>query len=331
MIGITFNVQNLDTVLQVYDQIELIRYNTTTTDPPDAPIGQPVALTDWTVVSGTAEFPVPVELQVGDYVYAAYDPDGEDTDWYSSRYSNSITGDYSAWSTPILGTEGDLLYDPIYPSEDNSYTAEEQAIIKRIRIYIGDPIGLTREFGEEALSSLHPDGKTFELAEKGWPVYIMMGGKGFTSKTNPAVNGYRYLKFQERVDDICYACLEEENLCGDVESKLMTKAVDIWYNTFRHSDKQILNAYDTCPPPPGLTSNNTTSQAYMLQTAIDLITKELIEDASEDGAIVKDGETHYNPEPGLKIRKDLLDDLKKQLDDVVKTLIMAGITGVLID
>ena len=39
----------------------------------------------------------------------------------------------------------------------------------------------------------------------------------------------------------------------------------------------------------------------------------------------------YNPTPGLDVRRKLLDGLKKKLDDLVKSLILGGITGVLID
>jgi len=331
MIGLSFVIENIDLVLQIYDQVQIIRYDTITINPPETPIGQPEVLMDWTVVSGTIEFPVPISLLPAVDFYQIYDPYGEAEDWYSSRYYDSITGSYSAWSPPILGGEGDLYYDPIYPPENSELTVEEKAIIKRIRIYIGDPVGLKREYGEEALASIHPDGKVFELSEKGWPVYITMGGKGFTDKFNPSVNGYRYLKFQQVVNDACNKCIPLNTVCGDAVEKNMVQSVDIWYYTFRNSDRQILEAYDSCPPPPGLTSATSNSQAYMLQTAIDLLQKELLEDASEDGAVVKDEGTSYDPSSGLRVRKELLDGLKKQLKDVVNSLMLKGITGVLID
>jgi hypothetical protein len=330
MIGITFNVVNIATVIQAYDQIQVIRYDTLTDTQPETPVGQPIVIDDWTVVSGTVGYPFPIDLTTGVTVYMGYDPDGEATDWYSYRYYDSSTGAYSAWSEPMLGSEGDLYYDPIYP-EEVTVSAEDQAVIDRIRLYIGDPKGLRREFGEEALASLHPDFKTFELAEKGWPVYITMGGVAFNSLSDPVVNGYKYLRFQEPVDDICYTCAEAENLCGDTETKLLTKGIDIWYRTFRNSDKEILAAYDNVYPPVGLTTTTATTQAYILQTAIDILTKELFEDLTEDGARVGDDRTSYDPEPGLGIRKDLLDGLKKDLDELVKSLKMSGISGVLID
>lgn len=330
MIGITFNVINIATVMQAYDQIQVIRYDILSDTQPETPVGQPITLTDWTVVSGTESYPFPIDLVADTTVYMGYDPIGEAADWYSSRYYDSSTGAYSAWSEPMLGSEGDLFYDPVYPDEE-AIDIEDQAVIDRIRLYIGDPKGLRREFGEEALPSLHPDFKTFELSEKGWPVYITMGGISFTSLSDPVVNGYRYLRFKEPVDDICYSCAEAENLCGDVETKLLTKGIDIWYHTFRNSDKEILAAYDGVLPPVGLTTTTATTQAYVLQTAVDILTKELFEDLTEDGAMVSDDRTTYDPDPGLSLRKDLLDNLKKDLDDLIKTLKMSGISGVLID
>lgn len=330
MIGLTFNVENIDTVFQVYDQIQVIRYDDAVVSVPDTPVGQPEMLEGWTVVSGSDTYPVPVELVASQTYYQTYDPIGEASDWFSSRYYDTSTGSYSAWSEPMLGGEGDLYVDPTYPAE-NEIETEDAAIIKRIRILIGDPKGLRRESGEEALASVHPDRKTFELAEKGWPVFITVGGQSFTDEFNPTVNGYRYLKFQTLIDEICEGCYSLENVCGEDTIRKLEFGIDIWYYTFRHSDRQILEAYDSCPPPVGLTSTTATSQAYILQTAIDLIQKELLEDANEDGARIHDEGSVYDPDPGLKVRKDILDGLKKDLKDLINSLMLMGIEGVLID
>ncbi len=334
MIGLVFNVPNIELILTAYDQIQCIRYDaerTNTDIQPETPIGQPETLVDWATVSGTAEHPFPIDLIPGQTVYTGYDAIGDDWDWFSSRYYDSNTGAYSAWSEPQLGEEEDIYFDPMYPDE-MEFTSEERGIIDRIRILIGDPVGISREFGEEAMASLHPDGRTFELAEKGWPAYIMMGGKGFTGKYNPTVNGYRYLKFQEQVDEVCYSCYQDESLCGgDADPRLLTYAVDIWYYTFRWSDREILETYEGCTPPIGLTEETATSQAYVLQTAIDLINSELLEDAIEDGAKLADDKTKYDPFPGLDARRKILKGLKKDLEDLVKSLKMARIEGVLID
>lgn len=330
MIGLTFTVDNIDTVYQIFNQIQIIRYDQISINPPETPVGQPSMLVDWAVVSGTVDYPVPIDLQATTTFYQTYDPYGEAEDWFSSRYYDTATGSYSAWSEPMLGGDGDLYLDPIYPAEVTLST-EEQSIVDRIRLYIGDPLGLRREFGEEAQGSIHPDGKTYELDQTGWPVYVTMGGQGFSDPYNPSVNGYRYLKFQQLIDEICRGCYVVETVCGEEVTKEIKLGVDIWYYTFRNSDRQILKAYDSCPPPPGLTTATATTQAYILQTAIDILSQELWEDATEDGAEIHDEGSKYDPEPGLKVRKDLLDDLRKQLKDLINSLMMNGITGVLID
>jgi hypothetical protein len=330
MIGLNFTVENISTIIQVYDQIQIIKYTGDEADQPDTPVGSIASLTEWVTVSGTDSYKVPVDLVAGVSSYQTYDYAGDYSDWYSSRYYSTSTGSYSGWSDPILGETGDLYYDPIFPPEVEYGTAD-QRIIDRIRLYIGDPLGLRREYGEEALSSIHPDGRTYEMDEKGWPAYITMGGKTFTDTLNPAVNGYKLLKFNEFIDTTCTICSGITNLCGDSEIKEVEHGVDVYYYTFRHSDREIMESYDNCPPPVGLTETTATSSAYMLQTAIDLIRKELLEDAAEDGARIVDDRTSYDPSSGQKIRKAILDDLIKQLRDLVNSLKMNGITGVLID
>lgn len=329
MIGLNFNVENMDAVLQVYNQIQIIRY-TGTEEYPDAPIGEPEALSDWITVSGTDDFPAPITITLGTTYYQIYDPYGDRSDWFSSRYYNSSTGAISGWADPILGDPGDLYYDPEFPPEI-SYGSEDKLIIDRIRLLIGDPLGLRREYGDDAMSSIHPDGKTYELDETGWPAFITMGGKTFLDTLNPSVNGYRFLKFQEFIDETCTICSGINNVCGDLVTKTIANGVDIYYYTFRNSDRQIMAAYDNCPPPIGLTTTSANSSAYILQTAINIITKELLEDANEDGARITDDTTTYDPAIGLNIRKAILDGLKKDLADLVKSLRMSSISGVLID
>jgi hypothetical protein len=319
MISLTFTVDDINTVLTVFDTIQIRRYTGTGT--PESPVTDLVAFSEYTTVSGHdvingTEGVSVVGLRSDFSQYYFTDPDGEASDWYISRYYSSSTGSISGWSDAILGEPGDLYYDPVYPVEIE-YGSADQIIINRIRRLTGDPIGLRREYGEEALSSIHADGKTYELDEKGWPTYVTMGGKSYVSTSNPSINGYRFLRFNEFIDEVCTTCTGIVTTCGDEIYKEVTEGVDIWYYTFRHSDREIMEAYDNCPPPPGLTTDTATSESYMIYTAIDLLRQELWEDATEDGAALKDEGSHYDPEPGLKVRKALLDDLKKRLKDVV--------------
>ena len=91
-----------------------------------------------------------------------------------------------------------------------------------------------------------------------------------------------------------------------------------------------MTAYDGAFPPTPLTSANCTSEIYMLQTAYDLLYSETWENLVEDGSSIKDGEDAYNP-VGLQYRDEMLDKLKKRIDDAVKSVRLLGISGVLID
>jgi hypothetical protein len=298
MIFLTFYVDNISTVIQVYDQILIER---------GAAEGGP-----FTTVSGLG----PVSLVAGTTIYSEVDSTGTSTDWYRSRYYSSSTGSYSGYSDPVLGETGDLYYNPLFPSEV-SYGTSDQDIISRIRTYIGDPKRIRREYGPETESSIHPDGVTYELDEKGWPASVYMGGEQHTSTGDPIVHGYRYLKFNTTISGYNEDC-EDPNL-------------DVWYYTFRLSDREIYETYELCPIPAGLTSDTVTTEAYILQTSINLVVREFFEDAIEDGAVVVDERTRYDPSPGLAARRALKENLERKLDALIKSLMMVRIEGVLID
>lgn len=333
MITLTINVDSISTALEAFDVIQIKRY--TGTDVPEPPVTNTDAVAYYTTVSGTDT--ISSRTGVSDVLlnasYSQYyfdDDEGNSSSWYISRYYHTTTSAASGWSDPVPGYTADLYYSPQFPEEEDYETAE-QLIIDRIRLLIGDPLGIAREFGEDAVSSIHQDGKTYELDEKGWPIYITIGGVQYNCLGNPTVNGYKYLRFNCFVDDVCTTCSGYEGDCGEDVYRDVVTGPDIWYHTFRFSDKEIKDAYDTCYPPTPLTTTTANSEVYMVQTAIDLLRSELWEDATEDGADIKDEGSHYNPDPGLKIRRDLLKDLTKRRDDLVKALQLTGIAGVLID
>lgn len=299
MIYLTFTVDNISTVLQVYNQILIERS--------DSESGT------YTTVSGLG----PIDLASGQSSYMEVDATGTATNWYRSRYYSTSTAAYSGYSSPILGDAGDLYYNPIYPPEV-SYGTSQQLVIDRIRRLIGDPLSINREYGDDAISSLMADNKTFHMDDKGWPAAITINSEQYTETSNPTVNGYRYLKFNQDVS-------ESTTISG------VTYGIDIWYYNFRHSDRQIMEAYDNCPPPAGLTVSTANSEHYMLQTSIDILMQENWEFTAEDGAVIRDEGTLYDPAPGLRARTDLIDKLQKRLDDLVKTAILGGIEGVRLD
>ena len=317
MITITITVENLTDVLTIFSKIELLRYNGSST--PTLPINE----TDYEIINGTDQ--INNRLNVSDVLlsstYTQYyfiDPDGDANSWYISRYSNNVGSSKSGWSDPIQGDENNIFYNPMYPAEIVYGTSDKQ-IINKLRLFIGDPVNLHRSYGEEALVYFHTDSLVFELQEKGWPVSINIYGKQYTSSTDPSVNGYKYLKFNSKVS------LSPTTISGVVQP------IDVWYYTFRYSDKQLMEAYDTCLPPAPLTTTNCTQDIYLLQTAYDLLNGESWELAIEDGSEIVDGRDTYNPAPGLNARDKLLARLKKQIDSAVKLKLFSSVGGVRID
>jgi len=341
IVSLTITVDNISTVIDIFDRLQIRKFNNPLTDEPETPVTDTIAFSEYTAVSGGIDklggsYPTASPIEDTDEVllnsnYSQYyftDLDGEYYDWYISRYYNPADGSTSGWSDPVLGEAGDIFYDPNYPDEV-SYGTEDQQIIDRIRTYIGDPKGLRREYGEDAASSIHLDGRTYEMDEKGWPAWVNMNGVPYDSTSNPTVNGYRFLRFEDYIDVTSTEPHPTYSGCDDYQT--ITHGVDIWYYTFRHSDRQIMEAYDRCPIPPGLTAANVTIEAYVLQTAMNLLYQGNWEDAIEDGAVVTDETTRYDPTPGLRFRSELMDKLKAKLDDLVKGLILRGIEGVLLD
>lgn len=322
MIHLTFTLDDITQVLQVFDRIQIRKY--IGEGIPEDPV---VSLVDYTTVaSGVDE--ISNRDNVSDIVlidrynqYYFTDPHGESENWYISRYYNTGTQATSGWSGPILGSVGDLYYDPSYPTEVEYGTAD-QNVINRIRLLIGDPIGLNREYGEEAESSIMSDGKTYQLDEKGWPAFVNMNGIQYMETTNPTINGYKFLKFNTFID---------VPITVTSGGRTYQQGIDIFYYTFRNSDRQVMEAYNRTPIPSPLTLTNVTTEVYMLACAYDILTSETWESINEDGAVLKDEGTSYSPAPGLDLRDDMLDKLKKRLDDLVKSLIMIGMEGVLID
>ncbi len=316
MINLTFTVSDLSTLLQIYDRIQIRRYTGTGVPSSDIDLGEYTTISGTDVISNLTN--VSEVLLVSPYTqYYFTDPDGISSDWYISRYYKESDGSASAWADPILGEPHDIYYNPLFQREIE-FGSADQLVIDRIRLLIGDPVDLRREYGEDAASSIHTDNKTYEMDEKGWPASVNMGGTQYTDATNPSVNGYRFLRFNEDISITTWSGCQEYG-------------VDLWYYTFRHSDREIMYAYDNCPPPPPLTTTTATPEAYMLKTAYELLYSEFWEDTGEDGAVITDEGTRYDPSPGLDNRRQLLKALKDRLDEVVQTLILTGIEGVLID
>ena len=263
--------------------------------------------------SGTYSYlgAVAINSSTGTYYYT--DTTGTEDNWYRSKYTDTSTAPYgleSSYSDPVQGDVPTIYHNITYPPEVSMGSADDQKV-RRIRVLIGDQKELVRDYVDECYSSVHSDGHTYELAQKGWPVYISLDGVEKTSSSDPYVDGWRYLTFSGTI-----------STC--------TGTLDVYYNTFRWADTEILQHYDDAMIPPGLTSSSVTTDHMVLQTAIDLLEAENWRDYIENGAIITDSDTRWDPSPGYRARESAIKRLQKRLDDLVKQYTLAK-PGWLID
>ena len=230
----------------------------------------------------------------------------------------------SALYDPARGTLPTLYNTATYPEETDFEYADE-IIIKKIRRLIGDFKGLSRLYitdDDTSCQYLHEDGKTIEIKEKGWPVYVSVKypDEGATEKiilTDPVVQGYKHLAFTDTL-----------------VSGTTMPIVDVWYHTFKFSDVEVYTAYEDSFIPAKVPSASVTQDHLILQSAIDLLENMTFEDIVEDGAVIKDDKDTYDPSPGLKERDKAINRLRKQLDNLIEETLLnliSGVTGVLID
>ncbi|KKN04865.1 hypothetical protein LCGC14_1093200 [marine sediment metagenome] len=295
MIRLTVQVSDITTVMTLYDVIRIYRS--------DAIDGTYVLLGAMTLVAG-----------VSDYVFT--DTDGTPDNWYKSTYYNTGNSNESSFSNAVRGTTA-IFHDVTYPPE-YAFDAAEQLITRRIRRYIGDFKELGRLYIDqetgEFCSNILEDNLTIDVADKIWPVYVTVDGAEFTTLTDPVVQGYQYLTFS-----------------GTLISGSQTKVIEIWYHTFKFSDRQVYEAYGDAMIPPGLTANSVTQDHLVLQAAIDLLQNMYAEDVVDDGATIRDDQTTYDPSPGLREREKTITRLQKILDALIKQYTFSELGGVLID
>lgn len=252
-----------------------------------------------------------IALVAGQSTYEYTHIAGTADTWYKSSYWSTSTE--SSLSDAVQGTEAELYHYPTYPSEV-SFSSSEKVIIRKIRRLIGDNNEVERLYldGDEFISHTMEDNQTVDWDNYGWPVYILLNGNEKTSLSDPVVQGYKYLTFSGTLDT-------------------STDVIEVWYYSFKFSDRQVYETYDDTLIPAGLTSSTVTQDHLILQAAIDLLESMTNEDMVDDGAVIRDDMSVYDPSPGLKERDKSVKRLQKRLDDLIKQYMMAGLGGVLID
>jgi len=292
MIRITITVANIADAMALYTHIRL--YSSTEED------GTYTHLAYVLLVAGVSTYTY-------DHIAGTLDT------WYKCSYYNASPSRESDQSDAVQGRRAELFYSPTYPPEfifDNS----ELDIIRKIRRFIGDFKGLKRLYIDEAefCNYIRDDNKTVDLSEKSWPVYVSLNDTEQTSLLEPVVQGYQYLTFSGTLDE-------------------SSDTLDIWYYTFKFSDVEVYEAFEDTLLPAGLDSATVTQDHLVLQAAIDLLENMTSEDMVENGAVVRDDRSLYDPSPGLRERAVTIERLKKMLDSLIKHYMFSNLTGMLID
>jgi hypothetical protein len=300
MIKLTIQVADIANVLLMYNQIRI--YTS------DAENGVYTYLTSLSLMPGVSTYT---------YSHAA----GTSDTWYKSSYYNSSNMAESSLSNAAQGESPSLYHVVTYP-EECEFDGATDLLIRKIRRLIGDLKGLKRlyECDGEFCSSIHADEHTIELDQKGWPVSVSIDGVEYTSLYDPVVQGYQFLTFS-----------------GALVSGSQTACIDIWYYTFLFSDREIYEAYSDAMIPPLVPIDCVTDDHLILQASIDLLESVALDDLINDGAVIRDDQTLYDPSPGLRNLNSSdgpINRLRKQLDDLIKECIRSslhGSTGYLID
>jgi len=234
--------------------------------------------------------------------------------YYKAQYYNSSSLVSSVFSE--LGQETGVFSEYTVPTSTASYPPEialseqDREIVESIRVTLGDIGTIERDFYDSTdansqfacSAQISSDSRTWELSEfKGWPQRVIINGTTKTSITDPQVIGYKFLTFSGTVATI-------------------TGSLDIFYNHFRFSDRELLLAYDRAGnllAACGLDSGQITTEMLIMQAAILLLEGEA-RDFVTDAVEIRDGDTSFSNTRAVQARTEDLADLKQKIRDLIR-------------
>jgi len=200
-----------------------------------------------------------------------------------------------------------IFADTTYPPEI-SLTVEEEGVVSDIRKLIGD----YPEVGYDAYGFVSSDTGPFSsrvfrndslyrFSEKSWPLKITVSGMDYEDSDNPTVNNYQWLLFSD-------APLDEPTF-------------EMFFQTFRFSDKEILDAFDQALvilSERSIPVSKIPINLQEVQAAILLLEGQT---ASQPGSIqVTDGRTQFTKGKGADVQ--YLDGLRSQLKEMMTNVRM---------
>ncbi len=250
--------------------------------------------------------------------------------YYKAQYFHSTTMVSSVFSE--LGQETGIFSEYTVPTTTATYPPEialseqDREIVESIRITLGDIGTIERDFFDSSdtqskfacSSQISSDEKTWELVEwKGWPQRVIINGVEKTSITDPQVIGYRFLTFSGT-------------------GATVTGTLDVFYNSFRFADREVLLAYDRASNllvSCGLSAGQITTEMRIMQAAILLLEGELRQ-SQEKAVSIRDGDTTYDNTRGVMSRTQDLSDLKQKIRELIECARIKasyGLEGVRVD
>lgn len=246
------------------------------------------------------------------------DATGTSSSWYKTSYYSSTTEAESTLSTASKGIEVEQEHTDItYPAEI-SLTSSDSYDVDRVRYYIGDSKVVKRDYVSptctNSYQNVSDDGYTYQFENRGWPLKVIKDSQEYTSLSEPYVTDYNYITFS-----------------GSTISTT-SGVVDVWYETFRYSDREILKVFNTTPAPPYVSTASLTDEMTRISAAITILRSEIAQLMGESsGSIELVGEIKHNPEGLLRQKRELLKDLEDKLKELVDEVVIGSIEGVRIE
>ena len=194
----------------------------------------------------------------------------------------------------------------MYPSEAavNFLTPEEIAIIKSVRVLVGDRKTTVIEEapGGDTCSNIVMDGSVYKLGNKGWPKKVLVSGTEYTSSIDPYVDNYELLVFSG--------------------SNVLQDGVSVIYDTFRFGDMEILEAYDyggssVLVGQCSLSAAQLTAPILNLAAAVVIIQGEF-QRYAEEAVMMEDNDSIIDLSRRLQFLQKELDSLRGILEKAIK-------------
>ena len=251
--------------------------------------------------------------------YDFEDTTGTSSSWYKTSYYNSGSEAESSLSTAVRGIEVEQGHvNSTYPAE-TSLTSSDSFDIDRIRYYIGDSKIVKRDYISptctNSYQAVSDDGYTVQLENRGYPLIVIKDSVEYMDSSNPIVIDYNFLTFS-----------------GTTAISTASGVVDIFYESFRHSDREILKAFNTTSAPPYVSSAALTDEMVRISSAVTIIRAEIARLMGESsGKFNLQGELSHDPEGLLKQKRLLLEELKGKLSELVEEVVSNSIEGVRVE